>query len=720
MAEIEYRGQSTLLATIVPARAAYLVQENSRDGFRRAVQEASTRWAGMTEPIVPVSGDGHIDEATRRMLDLAGVDGLVNVDLSVAEAETASEELGLPWVPLDQARWADPLIWTCNPAGVGTTPVQGSSYVVADADADADLWMVTAAGTLPTDYITGMQDQLFPIRSSSRPDYFGRSQLGEATWLNQTTTSFGETYGSQIPLNYPAVLWITKDDDLQDCWEFWNVRALRPVRDASSVPMVLLPVGEVQHWLEFDRQLAAYLARPDQFSPDVVLTSRTASEAEMLQIADVLHLQPNGSDKVQPGGGYPIPDEQRHHPYTYTIWNDVSQFVNFQRVYGTDMEVDVHIFKDTTTVQFSSPVVFRGGGNALLRLNGAPFEGLPRHKNVASLIAKGATWHKDSLQLGVFAQQDYRLQIHVPSLPESLHVLLQDVTVSYKLSDKGSLADGLQQMRGAESLLKPGIFETIRELISPRSTQFLKDLKRLTKNGEITPEVEEFAHAWAGQGKRRYKTALDLPNNEAWLAADVLEDLCAVSWAERGFEIKCSRCRTSSFVPLAGDSSRGPAKCPACRDEQKYTSSNSKTYDRSIFYRLDGFVDTASDQGVLPHLLAIAELTQREPRSWFLPGVDLKFKDGTEMEADILGVYAGRFLSGEAKMSGKDFNTKQIDNDIHLAAAVGADIYVMAAPDDIPETAKAEAVEKCEASGIDLIVLDRTDLRPTCVLSNGG
>lgn len=709
MAEIDYRGQSTLLATIVPARAAYLVQQDSRDGFRRAVQEASTRWAGITEPIIPVSRGVLVDGYGRGVLALAGVDGLLNVDLPDSDAERASRELGLPWIPLDQARLAPPLMWTCNPGGVGASPVQGSSYVVAEAE--ADLWMATVAGTLSNDFLTAMQGQGFSLRDSKQPDLVGRSQLRRATWLDQTVTWFGETYGSQIPLNYPAVLWITKDDDLQDCWQFWNFRALRPVRNAG-VPMVLLPVGEVQHWLEFDTQFAALLARPDQFSPDAVLTSLTASETEMVEIAETLNLQLSERNEVQPGGGYPIPDEKRHPPFTYRIWSDVSQFVNFPRFYGTATEVDVHVFKDNTTVQFSSPVPFTGGGNTLLRLSGAPFEGLPRHQKVASLIGQGATWHKDDLQLGVFAQQDYRLQIHIPSLGESLHALLVDSTDSYKLSNKGSQADALQKTHGAGLLLKPGIVETIQKLISPRSTQFLRDLKRLTKNGELTPEAEEFAYYWAGQGKRTYKCALDLPKSGAWSTADVLEELCAVSWAERGLEINCTRCRTSSFIPLSNDSARGPAKCPACRDEQKYTSRNAKNSERSIFYRLDGFVDTSSDQGVIPHLLAIAALTAKEPRSWFLPGVDLKFKNGTEKEADILGLYGGRLLSGEAKMSGKEFTSRQINDDVSIAVALGAEVYAMAAPNEIPEVAKAEAMERCKSNGIELIALDHVVLRP--------
>ena len=45
-----YVGPTALRATVLPARAVYLVAEGSKTGLRRAVQESCTRWGGMTEP----------------------------------------------------------------------------------------------------------------------------------------------------------------------------------------------------------------------------------------------------------------------------------------------------------------------------------------------------------------------------------------------------------------------------------------------------------------------------------------------------------------------------------------------------------------------------------------------------------------------------------------------------------------------------------------------
>lgn len=100
MTEVDYRGQAPLDVTVVPARAAYLVRDGSREGFCRAVQEAGTRWAGVTEPIVPVRAGGAVEASARNVVDLARVDGAVNVDLPDQEAQIAAAALGLDCVSI--------------------------------------------------------------------------------------------------------------------------------------------------------------------------------------------------------------------------------------------------------------------------------------------------------------------------------------------------------------------------------------------------------------------------------------------------------------------------------------------------------------------------------------------------------------------------------------------------------------------------------------------
>jgi hypothetical protein len=62
----------TFRVAVVPARAAYLTASRSSAGFRRAVQEACTRWGGATEPILQVSPAGKLSPWNSRCLSSAG------------------------------------------------------------------------------------------------------------------------------------------------------------------------------------------------------------------------------------------------------------------------------------------------------------------------------------------------------------------------------------------------------------------------------------------------------------------------------------------------------------------------------------------------------------------------------------------------------------------------------------------------------------------------
>lgn len=55
--------------TMVPARAAYFFKSGSIDGFKRAIQEATSRWVGMTELMIPVGDEGVIDSKWLQVLE---------------------------------------------------------------------------------------------------------------------------------------------------------------------------------------------------------------------------------------------------------------------------------------------------------------------------------------------------------------------------------------------------------------------------------------------------------------------------------------------------------------------------------------------------------------------------------------------------------------------------------------------------------------------------
>ncbi|WP_298211611.1 hypothetical protein, partial [Ferrimicrobium sp.] len=89
----EYLGQEDFRMAIAPARVAYLIGEESVSGFKRAIQEACTRWGGVTEPIIPVGPEVELDDQWRTIAELADVDELVNVDCDDRAARAVSQLL---------------------------------------------------------------------------------------------------------------------------------------------------------------------------------------------------------------------------------------------------------------------------------------------------------------------------------------------------------------------------------------------------------------------------------------------------------------------------------------------------------------------------------------------------------------------------------------------------------------------------------------------------
>ena len=58
---------------VLPARCAYLIGARSNDGLRRSVAEASTRWGGISEPIVAVRANGSVDGLWRQVVEVTQV-----------------------------------------------------------------------------------------------------------------------------------------------------------------------------------------------------------------------------------------------------------------------------------------------------------------------------------------------------------------------------------------------------------------------------------------------------------------------------------------------------------------------------------------------------------------------------------------------------------------------------------------------------------------------
>ncbi|MFG2564690.1 hypothetical protein ACGFR6_04535 [Streptomyces sp. NPDC048567] len=691
-----YLGQAGLEAAVLPSRAAYLIAGGSAAGFRTAVTRASSRWGGMTEPIVEALDLG-LSPLHEQTVRVAKVEALVNIDAPPLAAEEIAEVLGLPVVALADMRESD-AVFTCSPDEVreSTDP----AYAPIAASPTGPLWQLAGAGCVEP----GLPEH---ARVSEREDEFGRYQLQGDTRIQSTVAQFGE-YESTTPGHTSMVLWVVEDEGFADSLDFWNTRALRPV-DTIDMPMLLLPgVNAVKHWLGFPEQVARFLgSRPGQFAPDVALVSRSASPDQLLELASVLGLVPT---EEEPRAGARIPEPPaRVAPFTFRTDLDPTAWVTLERHYGVPTSFDVQVFADgPSTLRFAQPVRFNGHAGALVRFWGEPLLGLPARPSIARLVHPDAQWRDGKLQFTVMPMSpQLAVPMTFPLLPQATERLLSDVATWHQLSSAGRLGTALAENADSSVLLEPGVYEAAVALTTPRSKELLKRLKELRADGDPDADLAELAATWGGRSERRYLSAGKLPNVMAEDQAAALERLCALGWAERGLESLCPSCTSRSFVPL--DQTTGTPQCSGCGAVSTYQSGGAAT---AVHYRLDSFTDRASDNGLLPHLLVIAELCRRKPRSHFLPGTDVTFEDGAQEEVDIFGVWDGKVLSGEVKTSASEFTEAQLRRDVALSQRLGADVHLLASVTPVVEDVRNIARELCAAAGLELEVLDQADLRP--------
>ncbi|MEY9958902.1 hypothetical protein [Streptacidiphilus sp. MAP5-52] len=683
-------------AAVLPSRAAYLIAAGSDAGFRIAVTLASSRWGGMTEPIVEASASG-LSRQHEQAVRLADVEALVNVDADPRAANEIASRLGLPVVALADMR-KHTVVFTCSPDGV--REFTDRAYAPIAASPDGPLWQLAAVGGVEPSHREH-------ARVSDREDEFGRYQLRNDTRIQGTIEQFGD-YQSTTPGHTPLVLWVAQGDVLADSLDFWNTRALRQV-DTIDMPMLMLPGADaVKHWLEFPKQVAHLLgSRPGQFAPDVALVSRSASPEQLLELASVLGLEPT-NEEPRTGVRIPAPPA-RTSPFTFRTDVDPWDWVRLERHYGVPTSFDVQVFAEgPSTLRFVQPVRFNGSGGALVRFWGEPLLGLPARPSIARLVHPDGQWRDGKLQLA-FLPMSHQLaiQMNFPLLSQATEQLLDDVAAAHQPSSAGRLGTALAERADSSALLEPGVYEAAIALTTPRSKELMKRLQELRADGSPDADLAELAATWGGRSERRYLPADKLPNVRTEDRAAALERLCALGWAERGLESACPSCASRSFVPLSQTS--GSPQCPGCGAVSAYQSGGASA---AVNYRLDSFTDRASDNGLLPHLLVIAELCRRKPRSHFLPGTDVTFADGSQEEVDIFGIWDGKVLSGEVKTSASEFDDAQLRRDIALSERLGADVHLLASVTPVDKAVRNTARELCEAAGLELEVLDQADLRP--------
>jgi len=714
----DYLGQEEFRITARPGRCAYLIAEGDTAGFVRAVQEATSRWGGMTEPIVPVGADGELARGWMQFVQVAHAEELVNVSANASHCKGIADAIGLPVVRLDDIDRSGPGQFTCYPSSVDQprsepdlsyvfkySPAQAMPRRWVGAASDLDLWAITAAGSLITANSDAELAEGAPIAISRDPLEVARAQIRGDTLIVRTGEQFSENWASASPFPMSAVVWVCDlDHELLECLYYWNRRALRSLR-FEPLPMMIVPEGDLDNWLQFGVQASLVFAgRPDEFEPDAIFCSHSVSHARLTEIASswgmVDATKEPRSGKVSP------PPSLRPKPFTFRVDLDPTPWLLFERRYGAVKREAVQIFREQTTVKFEPPVTFHRGGRLLLTLGSDSISSLPKRPPVATLIHQHASWQDDDIQLASIILPEYSFTLRIPDRREVAATLLDQTTRAWRLSDKGQLGESVRSMPGDPVVSDPGVYLAAKALVTKRTQHRFDDLRRRALEEadlDLAAFLEEHG---GGRLERMNERPQNLQSVPVDLRVPVLEKMVAWHWVERGVRLRCPRCGLTSFVPFGEVTD--DALCPGCRSPQQYASESSGI---TVYYRLNSLIDRAVDQGVLPHLLTIEALQKRSTQGVFLfPGVDIEFPDAEQAEVDIYGVLDAEVLMGEVKTSALEFTEQQVHRDIEIAERLQVDTYLMACLEELPEPTVEKARNAVAASSIDLLMLGPADL----------
>lgn len=691
-----FLGEVGFTAHVLPARVCYLIAARSKAGMLRAVQEACTRWAGGTEPIVAVSSTGRVQPWDRQLVELLKVDAAVIIDAPATGAAKFADSLGLPVVDIAHIDYGGSSGSSTFPPLVNNQDQLFSSLPLPSTD---ELWEHVAIGSLSPEAAVAMDETRTATWRPPGQDRAGVSQLSNATLVDFTLSQFGETWMRNGPRVAPAVLWVARPDDVDDCRGFWNMRALRSIRFAPH-PMVLIPDVGYTHWVDFPRLFRNVLARRADLAPDVVIASNHVPHERLDDIAADLGLELHDGE-MYTRHRFPAPP-RRTEPFTYRTDVDCRQWFAFERTYGEQATFRARLFREDTTIDFESPVRFTGSGRTMLRVSSSAFNSYPRQAAIAEAVLPNATWRGDDLEIHTSAAARYTFQLRLPDLASCLTNVLARHGITHSVSDKGALAMSLADRFELDALTDPDLYRIVLHLTTPRSPQLVRAVEGAKRQGMDLDQLHALTSSLGGQGSRRYQSAAELTSRGVKATPEQLETLTRLGICERGLVVKrCPDCGLSTFVMLTEATPDG--RCPACHQRAGYLTSRDGP---TIAYRLNAIVDRACDQGVVLQALAANGLGGRSGETYLLPGADLCFPSGEKGEADLLGIAHRRLTVGEVKTFASQFTRPELEKDVARAHDAGADLLVLACPEPLSDSTLRYAERLARRARVELQVVD--------------
>ena len=680
--------------SLLPARSAYLVGARSRSGLTRAVQEASTRWGGITEPIIPVHADGHIPPLWEQVIEVAQIDGLVNVDLKEELADKVEANLGIPVIDISHIDRHGMTMFSTFPGSLEHPKESTLAYTAND---NSDLCEITALGFLTKQAEEDYAQLEIDVRKAANSDEVELAQLDGNTLLDLSLVNFRENLARNSMI-LPTVIWITTPNSFSNCVFFWNFRALSCASFNVS-PLVLVRKSSISQWgITHDRILKS-LRRTVQVEPDVLLTGLRSDDA-LTDIAQMFGFELT-SGNLKSKHSFPSPPPNPG-PYTYRIDVHPYEYTMYDRRYGIVSNTRGVLNQGNNHLQVSSPVNSRRGGYTLLRVTSSAFEAIPKRDTIAASILQGSMWSNDEIQIQTNLQDYYNLNIYLPSIETVVQKLLKATNSTAKLSDKGQLGQRLYELVDTSIFCNTDVLKVVKSLTTPRSKELMRILEQRREQGDSDEKLLEIAAESSVRATRGYRPISRLGGNASELGK-AAELLAHRSLAERGLEVKCKVCGLNSFVSLP--EAHDLPMCPACKAEQYYQGKAGP----EICYRLNALLDRASDQGLIPHLMALARLQLDTPKCYALLGVDFEYDD-KNFEVDLYGAYKGQVMVGEAKTNANDFTKSQVVKDIEAAVALQADVYLMACPESISESDTLFAASEANKAGLAVVQVSATEI----------
>lgn len=719
----EELGPALVNVDVRPIRLTYAVADGSEADFRAAVLEASSRWGGLQELILPVGSDGRILEEWFPLTDVAPPD-YVCATSNFAEWRNSLQE--------QSQRGVVDLSYVQQHATLHAAAVQpsfGHTNVFAAQPDDNLVSLVGLGAASDAEQLSAWQavgQTVFP--QPIGPLQVAGAQLNESSLIAATGRQCGETalYGVS---GGPIVLWLSEPDSLEDALGFWNTRALIPVRLAHFASCILPrdweDAGELKAMLEAVRNKQNYV-----YEPDMIVYSRSLDETTLRAFIATLGVKEYSADTFSltpttPGTA------RTAQQLTAAIANP-SWFVARRRDFGTRATEPTYLRRNGTIITVDSPVQFRPGigGEVRLRFSGPSAFTIPASLSAAKLFERNAVIAQGFVEVSTWPAAHYTFNLAIPERGAILDAYLTDRRVTHGLSDKGRLAGGVLGAIPEVDRIRDTV--ALRVIDALTTHRFKYELREMRRELPEVPEArrEEFARRL--MNVRQETRTLERIFEEvrgADVAAPtqigaVLNPLADAGIVLRGFQADCPVCGMKAFIELSD--ATAPAICPGCRSEAPYSLDNAS--QPVIHYRLNALIDRASDQGVLGHVIVVAALRDLYGDDVVaIPGTNLTFPDGTAREADILALVHGDIWSGEVKPGSDDFTDTQIHRDLDLVEAVGASTYLMACVAGIELSTIDRALTFCAARDIRLAILvgprdairtlSKLDLQPSGVAS---